>query len=126
MAWIQQHKLIFAVLVGVVVIGVWYGMTSEGTPASDSLVVVEDLSGLGGSPSENLVERDVVESLLTLRAITLQDKILNDPAFMLLQDFSTNIVPEPVGRANPFAPLEDRAAPAPDTTTQGAPATPRR
>lgn len=118
MQFIKQHKLLVGILVIVVAGGVWYGMTSDNTP--ESLITTEIVDG--GSPSEDSADRELVESLLTLRAITLSGTIFTDPAFVSLKDFGTMIIAEPVGRENPFAPLR-RAAPSP---TQSQSATPRR
>lgn len=56
------------------------------------------------------VDNDLISLLLELRSINLDDAIFNDVAFQSLVDFSQELVPEPVGRVNPFAPL---GAPAP-------------
>ena len=64
------------------------------------------------------VDSDVVTILLQLRAVSLSGTIFSDAAFTSLKDFGSQIVPEPVGRANPFAPLTavastSRSAPPP-------------
>jgi hypothetical protein len=102
MQWIKQHLLLFSIAVLAVVVALFYGLSGGGVEEEQLLAtdVVND-----GSPSENVADQELVETLLTLRAITLSGKIFEDPAFRALQDFGTTIVPEPVGRANPFAPL---------------------
>lgn len=96
MSYFSQHKLI-VVLVVIVVFGTgWYAL-SGGTP-SPSLTTT---SVAGSSPAD----RNLVSTLLALRSVKLDATIFSDPAFVNLRDFSTQIVPEPVGRANPFAPL---------------------
>ncbi len=121
MDWIKKHVGLVAILVVVVVIGVWFGMSGGGVEAEPLLTT--DVINDSGSPTEDTADRDLVETLLTLRAITLSGTIFNDPAFRSLQDFGTTIVPEPVGRSNPFAPLNSRA-PAPQQPQTGG--TPRR
>jgi len=54
------------------------------------------------------VDQDLISLLLELRSIKLDDRIFSDPAFMSLQDFSQELVQEPIGRVNPFAPLGAR------------------
>ncbi len=110
MAWLKKHMLMVGVLVVIVVGGVWYGMSGGGT-TQEPLLTTETVDS--GSPSEDTADRDLVETLLTLRAITLSGSIFSDPAFKTLQDFGTNIVPEPVGRPNPFAPLSKNQTPVP-------------
>ncbi|OGG45206.1 hypothetical protein A2673_02320 [Candidatus Kaiserbacteria bacterium RIFCSPHIGHO2_01_FULL_50_13] len=85
--------------IGIVVAGVvWYGMTSE-TPTS--LLTTTDVTG-----ASSATERDLIDTLLALRAVTLNGSIFSDRAFLSLQDFGTQIITEPAGRSNPFAPLE--------------------
>jgi len=100
MQWILQHKLIFLIVILLVVFGVWYGL-SQSAPAAPLLTN----SAPTGSPSADSADQQLVSTLLALRAVTLNGNIFSDPAFLSLQDFSTTIVPEPVGRDNPFAPL---------------------
>lgn len=111
MSYIFQHKLI-TVLVVIVVLGVgWYALSgsSSGTPALTTTPVADN------SPAD----QNLVSTLLALRSVTLDGTIFSDPAFMSLKDFSTQIVPEPVGRSDPFAPLPTSAA-ASATSTQSA------
>jgi len=54
------------------------------------------------------VDQDLIAILLQLKSIKLDDAIFSDPAFKSLQDFSQELVQEPVGRNNPFAPLGAR------------------
>jgi hypothetical protein len=114
MQWIKQHLLIFVALVIVVVAGVWYGMAGSGQAPLISTEVV----GGSGSPTADTENQELVETLLTLRAITLTGTIFTDPAFQSLKDFGTTIVPEAVGRANPFAPLPSQTRVSQPAATQ--------
>lgn len=101
--FLLTHK---SVLIGVgllVAVGVWFGLSSEGSSSSGSLLSSETVSS--GGPDQELVS-----TLLALRAVKLEGAIFQDPAFLTLKDFSTQIIPEPVGRPNPFAPLTQTAA----------------
>ncbi len=100
--------LIVFVLVIIVVVGLWYGMSGGGA-APEALLTTDTVDS--GSPSTNSEDRELVETLLTLRSITLSGTIFEDPAFKALQDFGTTIIPEPVGRENPFAPINRNTAP---------------
>jgi hypothetical protein len=92
------HKILLVVLAILVAAGVWFGLTSSSTSEGDSLLSSEVVST--GGP-----EQELVSTLLALRAVKLEGAIFSDPAFMSLKDYSTQIVPEAVGRPNPFAPL---------------------
>jgi len=82
-----------AALLGLLI--VWYLLSP---PATEEVLTTE-------GEETSVAEREVVDTLLQLRAVTLQGSILSEPAFLLLQDFGSQIIPEPVGRENPFAPL---------------------
>jgi hypothetical protein len=85
----------------------WYVLSSEETPTS--LLEVQPVAA--GTVSAE--ERAILDTLFQLRAIQLTGSIFTNPAFLALRDFRTEIVAEPIGRRNPFAPLgADLAAPA--------------
>lgn len=117
MSWILQHKLIFIVAIVLVAGGVWFGLSSSAPPAP---LLTTDTIKATGSPTEESADQELVGSLLSLRAVSLSGTIFADPAFTGLQDFGTPIVPEPVGRPNPFAPLQGTASAG--AGTGGAPA----
>lgn len=94
---ILKNKLVLIILGGVVLAGiVWYSFMRED---STQLLQTKDLT------TATSVDSDVVGVLLQLRSISLSGTIFSDPAFQSLQDFGREIVPEPAGRSNPFAPL---------------------
>lgn len=91
-------SILSVVGIGIVVAGaIWYGM-SQGSGSSSSVI-----SSQPAATSAD--EKELVETLLALRSVTLDGTIFTEPAFMSLRDFGTQIVPEPAGRPNPFAPL---------------------
>jgi hypothetical protein len=111
MSYISQHKLI-VILVVIVVLGVgWYALS--GSPSSEPTLTTTPVSG--SSPAD----QNLLSTLLALRAVKLDATIFSNPAFMSLKDFSTKIIPEPVGRTNPFAPLPSSAS-ASETSTKSA------
>lgn len=94
----MHHKVVLIITLGVVLAGLfWWGLSGE--PTSDSLITTQTAEGT--TPAE----RNVVDTLLQLRAVSLSGTIFSDPAFISLRDFGTQIIPEPVGRPNPFAPV---------------------
>jgi hypothetical protein len=94
-----KNKIVMLVLAGVVLAGiVWYSFLGGGGVKAP-LLTTEDLTAQGA------IDSDVVAILLQLRAVSLSGTIFSDPVFRSLQDFGSEIVPEPVGRQNPFAPL---------------------
>ncbi len=96
---LSQHKIFVIAAAVAFAIGAWY-VLSGGSQATQSSTLL-----LTTTPQENTAGQDVVEVLLKLRSIKLDGVVFGEPAFRALQDFSTTIVLEPVGRLNPFAPL---------------------
>ena len=110
---------IFLVVIALVVAGaVWFGLSSS--------PVENDLVSTPTSVSGPSVDQGIVSTLLALRAVKLDGTMFKDPAFILLKDFSTEIIPEPVGRTNPFAPLSAQSRLPPRSTTSPQTVTPPR
>ena len=92
-----KNKFILLLLAGVIVAGVvWYSFMRD---KGGKLLQTEDIT------KPTAVDSDVVTILLQLRAVSLSGTIFTDPAFISLKDFGRQIIPEPIGRPNPFAPL---------------------
>ena len=104
MSFITRHIFLIAIVGVVVVGGLWYLL--KGDSGTDEL-----LTTTSASASESEAEKGIVDTLLTLRAVSLSGTIFSDPAFDILHDFGTQIVPEASGRPNPFGPREGRKAP---------------
>lgn len=107
---ILQHKLIAALVLIAVIAVAWYELSAS--PAAPSSLL--STSAAGGA------DQQLVSTLLTLRAVTLSGAIFNDQSFKTLQDFTTQIQPEPVGRTDPFAPLPGAAVGPQATSTPAA------
>ncbi len=98
MSRLLSSKTFIVIIVALGVAGLaWYGLTSGGTDSTSLL----DTQTVG----DGAVDKELVSTLLALRSIKLDGNILSQPAFKGLKDFSTEIVAEPIGRPNPFAPL---------------------
>lgn len=95
---LYQNKIVVGGIAIFLIVGAWYGLGSSNT--SPDLLETEDFTGAASAS-----EKDLVATLLQLRTVTLEGSIFGDPAFQSLQDFGSQIIPEPVGRPNPFAPL---------------------
>ena len=99
---LKKNKIVLIIIAVLVAGFVWYGMSGSDTPQG-GLIKSDELGGTG-SP-ETTAERAMLETLFQLKAIQLSGSIFSNPAFQALRDFRTEIVAEPVGRENPFAPL---------------------
>lgn len=106
---LKAHKILAVILV-ILISGVAWALLSGGQG-------VQTISVLGsssvpasrdGGATVGAVDRELQETLTRVRAIELNNQILNDPAFLSLQDLGQQIVPEPFGRPNPFAPISSQ------------------
>lgn len=70
---------------------------------SDQVLTTTDASQVSAP------DQDLIALLLELKSISLDNSIFSNPAFTSLQDFSQELVPEPVGRTNPFEPLSGQS-----------------
>ena len=101
MHYILDHKIAAVVVVVLIIGGAWYGFTQTSTPAAVLTTTSVD--------SSNPTDQDLVTTLLQLQAVSLNGAVLTDPSFLSLKDFTTQVVTEPVGRSNPFAPLSSQS-----------------
>jgi hypothetical protein len=97
MGIIKKNKIIVLVIIVILVGILLYSMLNSGG-GSDSLLTSETV---GNSQADKVL----VDELLQLRSIRLDGAIFADPAFASLRDSGVDIVSEPIGRRNPFAPL---------------------
>jgi len=95
---LKENKAVIVIIVIIGVILLIYGFSGSG---SGGALLTSQNGGVTGSVDE----RNIIRELNILKDIRLDGHIFQDPAYMSLHDFSRQIVPEPVGRPDPFAPL---------------------
>jgi len=93
---LKRNKYILIVVVLIIVAFIWLGSSEEQPELLTSESVVET----------SAAEQELVDSLLQLRSISLDGTLFLDPAFVSLQDSGVDILSEPIGKRNPFAPLD--------------------
>jgi hypothetical protein len=98
MNFFKKYKSIIIVLVILIIATVAYTVIIG--EKDDSLLVSESSVDISSAS-----QGDLLALLLEIRTIKLDESILSDEAFRSLKDFGQEIVPEPVGRENPFAPV---------------------
>lgn len=102
---IKQHKIITLIGVVLVVGAAWAVLSGGGETQSSSLLGSSLPASLDGNVTVSSADRELQETLTKVRAIELNSTIFNEPAFLNLQDIGQQIISEPVGRENPFAPI---------------------
>ena len=96
---LKQNKFLL-IIVGIIIAGVaWFGLSGS-EPTENSILETETIGG-----ADSARERELLGTLAELRAIRLDGQIFSNPAFTSLRDFGQEIISEPIGRDNPFAPL---------------------
>ena len=93
-----KNKIVLGILVLLVGAGGWYALSGDSSPPP--ILETQEFA------ATNEAEKDLVATLLQLRAVSLSGTLFSDPAFQSLKDFGSQVLPEPVGRLNPFAPIE--------------------
>lgn len=93
---ISANRLLIIALIIVAVVG-YYIFMSGGDEEAVSTETVVEVPTIG---------QELVIELNRLKALqNIDDKIFADPVFSSLKDFTQPVVPQPLGRSNPFAPI---------------------
>ena len=108
----MSKKIIIFAIVGIVIAGaVWYMGRSDSTTTETTSSTGLSSSGagvIGGpvAPVDPLANgSDFAQLLSTIDSISLDTGIFRDPSYLALRDNKVILIPEPIGRPNPFAPI---------------------
>lgn len=106
MELLKKNFTLIGIIVIVILGAIWYVMAAGGGAADAPVEVTEGgvLVATEGDP-EAAADPDVLKLLLDMRAIKLDGRLFRSPAFRALQDTGKQILKEPQGRQNPFAPV---------------------
>lgn len=66
---------------------------------------VQDFSSEVTATASGVEDAKTLETLINMRSLRLDGRIFESPAFQALVNTERQIIPEPVGRQNPFAPV---------------------
>lgn len=113
----STKALNITILIFVLVFGVvgYLFLNRQKAPESNLKSEVSAVTGGGARDSAaqsdalNQTNKQFLDNLTNLKAITLDDSIFKEAAFIGLTDFGLKLVPEPKGRDNPFAPLQSKS-----------------
>ncbi len=87
-------------IIFVAIIVVLFGAYQFFFATDDAPALIETPTAVAGP------DQDLVALLFQLKGIRLDNALFGDPLFQSLKDFGRELVSEPIGRVNPFAPLE--------------------
>ena len=104
------------IIIGVVIVILLFGLYKAFSGGEEEAALSSETPS--GLPAEQ--GGVLLSLLLELKSITLADAIFADAAFQTLEDFTVKLVPEPIGRRNPFAPIGtvESVETAPASTTE--------
>ncbi len=97
---LKKYKYILGLTVCIVLYYFLSPMLFPDAPPADTLVAT--------SPEHSEVEAvtvDLLTLLLSLKTLEIDTSIFSDDRFKSLTDFSVEVTPQPIGRANPFLPI---------------------
>ncbi len=95
---LKKYKKAIIVIVVIIVAFVGYSLFSGGDNGGNVLTSQNPSAQTAG-------DNELLILLINLRSITLNESLFNDSAFKSLVDFGQQLIPEPIGRRNPFAPV---------------------
>ena len=101
MGFIKRHLIIILTIIILAGLFVLYQMFFRDNFASNGLLATE----AGSAAIASGAGQELLALLEQLRAIELDRSVFTDSVFENLQDFRSELLPEPVGRPDPFAPL---------------------
>ncbi len=96
---IKENKGVLIIAVIAILLLTFYMMGNTNSQGGNILLSSQN------ALTENVDDRELLQLLIDMRNIRLDGAIFESDIYKSLQDFSKPIVPEPVGRTDPFAPL---------------------
>lgn len=99
---LKKYKNIIIIAVIIVIVAFSYNLF---VGRADKSLLTSEVK----KTKNSVLETNFLSILIDLRLIKLDNSIFSDKAFQSLRDFGQDIVPEPVGRKNPFAPVDTNA-----------------
>ena len=97
----QNNKLYAILLVVIIIAFAWYFFFRE-KPSQD-LALLELESG----PS-SATTFEILSTLNQVRNLKIDSEFFRSQAYQSLVDYNVEIIPQPIGRQNPFAPIGGR------------------
>ncbi len=99
---LKKYKYLLGFTVGIVVLFFVYSFFFK-----DSASAPDKLTTASPEQSElDAVTTDLLALLLSLKTLDIDTTIFSDDRFKSLTDFSVELIRQPVGRPNPFLPID--------------------
>lgn len=101
---LKKYKTILLIIIIIIVAFIAYTFLFVGK--KDDNLLISDSASKSSDNTSAALESDLLTLLLDIRSIKLDGSVFSNKAFQSLEDFGQDIAPEPVGRENPFAPVD--------------------
>lgn len=102
----KRLKILVIILVVLAILFVYMLYSPNKTSSPEKNVVTVTREGqVAGQNSSNSESREILDTLARLKTAKMDTDFLNEKAFESLVDHSVELIEEPVGRVNPFAPF---------------------
>lgn len=106
---IFNHKKILVIIILIILVFVGYGFYVSNKKSSNANVSKQSVTASSVQASLEGPGKEFVTQLLAIQNINFKLDLFKDPVYIGLQDFSREIIPQPIGRPNPFAPFDDES-----------------
>ena len=100
-----KNKIFIAGGIMLIITVAWF--TLGGSSSSETAGVLKGTPSTGDGSATGTAGQDLIQTLTNLESISLDAPVFENPAFATLKDYSRQVVAEPVGKHDPFAPLGD-------------------
>jgi len=101
----QNKKLLIAFAIATIFF--MWNMLGGSNDTSSNAILISDAQDDTQVVPRTEVDQEIVRLLIDMRSLRLDGSLFVSPGFGMLHDFSREIVPEPQGRPNPFAPISE-------------------
>lgn len=98
----RKNKVILIILLVILAFFGYRFMFKKGASSGKSDLAVDSGTGASG---QSAIGRDLIVTISKLKSLNLDDALFKDPIFNNLSDFSVPLIPQEVGRSNPFSPI---------------------
>ncbi len=105
METLKKFKTLIIVVVVVIIAFIAYSQLKPASPTTGQSSVVRQTGTTGSTGATDGPSKGFATQLLAIQNIKFKTTLFSDQVYLSLDDFSRDLIPQPTGRPNPFAPL---------------------
>lgn len=112
MNFLKKHKnpILFLVIAVLIIVAYLFFFSSDGGNENNESLTSQDVGNELQKTSEiddSSAGAEILSLLLKMRSIELKKDVFEKESFKSLEDFSREISSQPIGRQNPFYPIDE-------------------